>query len=134
MLKMLYKLFMHNRGNVIIETAIMFMMVTMMMAGYIYFTQAIRINTVAKIAAREGAREYAVTNDSAQAEEKTRSELALGGINPNIADVSTKAVGYKRLVTVKIGHGFYIPFTGSYNVELGGGAQYMLEENPEFFQ
>ena len=57
------KLLKNNKGTMIVEVAIMFMLVTMLTTGYLYFTQAMRINTVLKIAAREGAREYSVTNN-----------------------------------------------------------------------
>lgn len=123
-----------NRGSVIVETAVMFMIVTMLAVGYIYFTQAMRINTVAKIAAREGARQYAVTNDSYAAKEKVLSELALGGVDPGAAYVATKASGNKRMVTVQIRHAFYTPFVGECDLDLRGAAEYKLEQNPDFYQ
>lgn len=123
-----------NKGTVIVEVAIMFILVTMMAVGYIYFTQAMRINTVAKIAAREGARVYSITNNPARAKERVKSELALGGINPdeNTIDIQTKIEGDKRIVNVKIKQSFYAPFAGEYNLNLRGGAEYILENNPEF--
>lgn len=122
-----------EKGSVLIETAVMFMIVTMIVTGYIFFLQAIRIHTVAKIAAREAAREYAVTNDAGQAKERAKSELALGGVDPKYAEIEPDTDGKKRIVVIRINRGFYIPFAGSYGFELKGEASYGLEQNPEFF-
>lgn len=131
---MFYGLLKRDKGSVLVETAIMFILVTMMTVGYLYFTQAMRINTVAKIAAREGAREYAVTNEPDMARERVLSELALGGVDPYSANVSTKANGNKRTVVVQIRHTFYTPFVGEYDLDLRGAAEYKLEQNPEFYK
>jgi len=113
----------------------MFMLVIMMFAGYIYFTQAMRINTLCKIAAREGAREYSVTNNSYEAREKAKSELALGGIDPDSRGIhiTTKKDNGKRSVIVESKYGFHTPFVGEYNLNLKGGADYILEQNPKFY-
>ncbi len=126
------KLLKNNKGSVIVEVAIMFMLVTMLTTGYLYFTQAMRINTVLKIAAREGAREYSVTNNPSRTRDRIKSELSLAGIDTGKVDIDVVSNGKKRIVKVKARHGFYAPFAGEYDLDLKGGAEYILEDNPEF--
>jgi uncharacterized protein (UPF0333 family) len=125
------KLLKNNKGSVIVEVAVMFMIVTMMATGYLYFTQSMRINTTLKIAAKEGAREYSVTNNPSKARSRVKSELLLAGIDPSGVDISITSSGKKRIVNVRARHGFYAPFAGEYDLNLRGGAEYILENNPE---
>lgn len=128
------KVLKNNKGSVVVEVAAMFMLVTMMATGYLYFIQAMRINTVIKIAAREGAREFSVSNDTSRAEKRVRSELSLAGINPDEKSIKidTKKDGQKRVVNIRGRHNFYSPFSGEYRLNLKSGAEYVLENNSEF--
>lgn len=122
----------NEKGTVVVEVAVMFMVVVMIAAGYISFANAMRINTAVKIAAREAARDYSITNSASSAKERAKSELALAGIDPGKVDINISGTGKKRMVTISAKHGFYIPFAGNYTFDLGGGAEYILENNPEF--
>lgn len=121
-----------EKGTVVVEVAVMFMVVVLIAAGYVSFVQAMRINTAVKIAAREGARDYSITNSASSARERAKSELALAGIDPSKVDIEVSGSGKKRTLTIRAKRGFYIPFAGSYTFDLGGGAEYILENNPEF--
>lgn len=121
-----------EKGTVVVEVAVMFMVVVLIAAGYVSFVQAMRINTAVKIAAREGARDYSITNNASSARERAKSELALAGIDPSKVDIEVSRSGKKRTLTIRAKHGFYIPFAGSYTFDLGGGAEYIMENNPEF--
>lgn len=128
---MVGKILKNNKGSVLIEVALMFLVVTMLTVGYLYFTQAMRMQTVAQIAAREGARVYAITNNPVRARERIRAELALGRVDPDDCEILIRKDGSKRIVSVQIKRGFYVPAAGEYNLNLRGGAEYILENNPE---
>lgn len=127
----MFKLLKNNRGSVIVEVAVMFIIVTMLATGYIYFTQFMRVKTALKIAAKEGAREYSITNNPSKARSRVMAELSLAGIDSDTVDISISRDGKKRIVNVRARDGFYIPFAGEYDLNLRGGAEFTLEENPE---
>ncbi|MDN5344560.1 MAG: hypothetical protein PWQ18_671 [Clostridia bacterium] len=129
------KIIKNSKGSAVVETAIMFPLVLMLTFGFIMFTQAIRINTVLEVAAREAARTYSLTNNSSLATQKARAELALGGVpNAEQATIGLSSSGYDRKVTVDLPYNFHIPFAGGGFVKaLRGSAVFHLEPNPAHY-
>jgi Flp pilus assembly protein TadG len=127
-----FKFLKDERGNAVIEVAIMFPIVLALVFGFMMFTQAMRVNTVLQVAAREAARQYAVSNDPARAVQKAREELSLGNVDPKRATILTNADGAERKVTVKFPYGFKVPFAGEYPLTLQGSAVFRVEQSAFF--
>lgn len=109
-----------DKGSAVVEVTILLPIILMLVFGFIFFTQAIRVNTVLNVAAREGAREFAITHSSSRAIAKAKEELAIGGINPNDATVTTYQKGYERSVRVELPYFGHIAFVGKYPLMLKG--------------
>lgn len=110
----------------------MFPIVLALVFGFMMFTQAMRVNTVLQVAAREAARQYAVSDDPARAVQKARDELKLGNVDPAGATILTNAEGAERKVTVKFPYGFMVPFAGKYPLTLQGSAVFRVEQSAFF--
>ncbi|MGB9812410.1 MAG: TadE/TadG family type IV pilus assembly protein [Thermovenabulum sp.] len=121
------KIIKSKRGNAIIETTIMFMILIMLTVGYMYFTQLVRESTVLQVAARESARAYAVTGDYSFAYNKAINELKLGGIDPNRAKINIYTKGNERVARIQLNKRLIIPFAGEYRITIGGGADFKKE-------
>lgn len=126
---LLFKAFKDKKGSAIIETAIMLIVIMALTIGYLYFIQAIRINTVLQVAAREGARTYAITDSPSKARAKAEEELRIGGIDPKYVTITTKSVGSERQVFVSLRRKTRVPFAGIYNYLLQGAASYRRERS-----
>ncbi|MHB1418669.1 MAG: TadE/TadG family type IV pilus assembly protein [Bacillota bacterium] len=101
-----------EKGSAIVEVAVMFPLVIMLVAGFILLSQAIRLDTVLQVAAREGAREFSVTHDIVRAADKATEELTLGGVDPQKAAISVTSNGFDRKVVVEMPFPIYIPLAG----------------------
>ncbi|MHB1126966.1 MAG: TadE/TadG family type IV pilus assembly protein [Bacillota bacterium] len=101
-----------ERGSAIVEVAVMFPLILMLVAGFIMLSQAVRISTVLEVAAREGAREFSVTHDTVRAATKAKNELSIGGIDPDKATITVSTNGSDREVVVELSFPIYIPFAG----------------------
>ncbi len=125
------KLLMNQRGSALVEVAIMLPIIMMLVFGFIQFTTAIRINTVLQMAAREGARKYAVTENKTAAMQKTKDELKLGGINPSDTDIFVTDDNGRRVI-VEMPIPIYIPFAGGKNYKIKGDAVFHTENNLDY--
>lgn len=105
----------------------------MLIFGSIMFIQALRLQTVLDVAAREAAREYAKTHDADEARQKAEAELRLGGINPDKTNIITKSVGYEKQVIIEMDYPIMIPFGGKYNPVLRGSATFHRESVPRYW-
>lgn len=126
---LILKLLKDRKGSAVIETAVMLIIITMFTVGYLYFMQAIKINTVLQVAAREGARTYAITDSAAKARAKVEEELRIGGIDSRYVTIQTKSVGSERQVFVSLRRKTRIPFAGVYDYLLQGAASYRRERS-----
>ncbi|MHB1127559.1 MAG: TadE/TadG family type IV pilus assembly protein [Bacillota bacterium] len=120
-----------ENGSAIVEVAVIFPLIIMLVAGFIVLSQAVRIDTVLEVAAREGAREFSVTHDLGRATERAKNELDIGGVDPEKATISVTSNGFDRKVLVEFPFPIYIPFAGHWtgsqfetnNTQLGGAAK-----------
>jgi len=122
----------NDRGSAIVEVAIMFPIILMLVFGFIMFTHAVRINTVLEVAAREGARDYAKTHNKTQTIKKVKDELSIGGISPGDASIKISENGQERRVTVELSYPIYVPFAGEYGLRLKGDASFYKENDIEW--
>jgi len=114
----------NNKGSATIETAVMFLLLIMLLTGFIYFINGVTVYSVLQVAAREGAREYSLSDSESKAIKKVKMELKSGGIDPKDVNISTKKIGNERQMTVDTDYNFYIPIAGSYDLKLQGGATF----------
>lgn len=114
----------NNKGSVILETAVMFILIIVLIVGFMHLTNAVSIYAVAQTAAREGAREYAVTNNRTRAINKAKTELELGRVDPAKARITAVAEGQERRMIVTIDYSIYLPFAGKHDITLQGGATF----------
>jgi hypothetical protein len=130
----LFKLISHDEnGSAVVEVAIMMPLLLMLIFGSIMFIQAYRTQVVLDTAAREAAREYAVTHDSSEAREKAEIELMIGGINPDETNIITRVNDFERQVIIEMNYRFQVPFAGKYNPVLRGTASFHREPEPEYW-
>jgi hypothetical protein len=122
----------NDKGSAIVEVAIMFPIILMLVFGFIMFTHAVRINTVLQVAAREGARDYAKTHNQARAVEKVKDELSMAGIDPSDVDIDISVNGQERRVRVKLPYPVFVPFAGEYGLSLKGDASFHAENDVEW--
>jgi Flp pilus assembly protein TadG len=111
-----------NKGSATLETAVMFLILIIMVTGFIFLINAVTVYSVAQTAAREGAREYAITDNASKAARKAKDELSIGGIEPSSAKVTTESAGRERRVKVTIDYPIYIPLIGKSDIQIQGGA------------
>ncbi len=116
-----------SKGSTVVEVAIMFPIILALIFGFMWFTQAIRMDTILQVAAREAARQYAVSDSASRAVQKARDELALGNIDSSRASIRAYSDRGERKVTVTIPYLIQIPFMGEYPLKLQGSAVFRLE-------
>lgn len=114
----------NDKGSATIETSVMFLLIIMLTVGFIHLTHAVTLYAVAQTAAREGAREYAMTDSKAKAINKAKTELQASGVDLWRAKIHTKADGQERVVTVDIDYGFHVPLIGRKDITMQGGAAF----------
>ena len=113
-----------NKGSATLETAVMFLILIIMVTGFMFLINAVTVYSVAQTAAREGAREYAVTNNRTRAINKAKTELELGRVDPAKARITAVAEGQERRMIVTIDYSIYLPFAGNHDITLQGGATF----------
>lgn len=111
-----------EKGSATIETAVMFLLVLVLVVGFLHLTGAVTAYSVAQTAAREGAREYAETDSASSAVRKAKVELAAGGIDEEKAEIKTSSTGLERRVMVSIYYPVYLPLAGKKDFTLQGAA------------
>lgn len=120
------KLLLENKGSAIIETSVMFLLILTLVVGFIYLTNAVTTYSVVQTAAREGAREYSLTDSKTRAVNKAVYELKMGGVDADKAKITAKAEGQERRVTVAMDYTFFVPFIGSKELMLQSGATFRV--------
>ena len=113
-----------NKGSATLETAVMLLILIIMVTGFMFLINAVTVYSVAQTAAREGAREYAVTNNRTRAINKAKTELELGRVDPAKARITAVAEGQERRMIVTIDYSIYLPFAGNHDITLQGGATF----------
>lgn len=111
-----------TRGSATIEASVMFVLILILIVGFIYLTNAISVYSAVQTAAREGAREYAMTNSKTKAVRKAQTELELGKVDSDSVIINAQAEGQERRMIVTVDYSFYLPFLGNRNIILQGGA------------
>lgn len=100
---MLKKLCKEEKGSAITEFALTLPLVLLLVFGYIFFMNGVKIHIIMQTAAREGARAYANPmwegDNSADAIGTAEKELAANNIKG--ATVSAYANGYDRIVVIE---------------------------------
>lgn len=118
----------NEKGSaVIFELAFLLPVMIMIFYGYTMFTNALAIDLALKTAAREGAREYAITRDAGSGMSKASQELTSAKVFN--ANISSFEMGEGRGIKVSKIYGFNIPFIGYYGPELTGYGIF-IEEPP----
>jgi Flp pilus assembly protein TadG len=120
------KLFLENKGSAIIETSVMFLLILTLVTGFIYLTNMVTTYSVIQTAAREGAREYSLTDNNSKAVNRAIYELKMGGVDADKAKITAKAEGQERRVTVAMDYTFFVPFIGSKELTLQSGATFRV--------
>jgi Flp pilus assembly protein TadG len=113
-----------NRGSATLEASVMFILILILIVGFVYLINAVTVYAVAQTAAREGAREYSMTDSSAKAVKKAKVELETGGVDSNRATITTNAAGQERRMTVTVNYPFYVPVVGERELALRCGASF----------
>lgn len=107
------KLFKDQKGSsVIFELAVLLPVMVMIFYGYTVFTNALATDIALQTAAREGAREYAITNIASRGVAKANSELSASKVSG--ASVEHFIDGDGRGIRVSKTIGITIPFAGHY--------------------
>lgn len=118
-----------KKGSATIETAVMIILIMMLAVGFIYLSQAVTVASVVQTAAREGAREYSLTDNKAKAVNKAIIELKMGGIDSSNANIAAKAEAQERRVAVTVNYPLAVPFVGKREITLKGGAVFRVAKN-----
>ncbi len=113
-----------NRGSATIEGSVMFILILILTMGFVYLTNAITVYAVAQTAAREGAREYAMTDSRTKAVIKARTEIELSGVEIKDVSITPMAEGQERRMTVTVNYPFYVPVVGERELVLQSGASF----------
>ena len=118
-----------ERGNAIIQTAVVLPMLLGLFMGLVFYTNAMRYKLVMNMAAKEGARTYQATHGNFnKAETRANEELALGGVG----DANIEAVLNGIKVTKP--YGFYIPAFDGYLINLKSEHQFFEELDPRHYK
>lgn len=118
-----------EKGSIIVELGLLLPLLVAITYGFIMFTNVIRTDIILQVAAREGAREYAVTNDINKAKNSAILQLKMGGVDIDIINIESENIDKKRIIKVNKNISFYIPFAGQYDIRLKKGAVFYEENN-----
>lgn len=116
------RLFKCEKGSVIVELGLLVPLLAAITYGFIMFTNVVRTDIILQVAAREGAREYSVSNSSNKAINAAKLQIEMGEIDVDSVTITPKSKDKERIVAVNKTMTFYIPFAGPYNIELQKGA------------
>lgn len=121
------KFFKNQKGSaVLFELAVMIPIMIMLFYGFSMFTNALATDIALKTAAREGAREYAITGDASEGVRKARVELEASKVYSNITILPfTEDEGRGVRVSKKVS--FMIPFAKNYEMNLEGVGLFINE-------
>jgi hypothetical protein len=115
------------RGNAVVEFAVIFPLVVLVLLGSVEVTVAARTQIEVVAAAREGARHAAVDPDPAGAAAAVRAALGEAGDDARVSVVRPQVVGAAAEVTVRLPHRFAAPVLGGVTVNLIGRAVMRVE-------
>lgn len=120
------KLWKDKRGSsVLFELAVLLPLMIMIFYGFTIFTNALATDLALKTAAREGAREYAITKDENKGKNRANAELNSSKITG--ATVVSFKEGEARGIKVSKKIGVNIPFVGLYGPRLEGVGLFVEE-------
>ena len=115
-----------ERGSsTLIELAVILPVMIMLFYGFTVFTNILSIDIAIKTAAREGAREYALSGSPSEGKDRALEELLSSGVNG--ATITSFTEGDARGITVSKKIGVNIPFAGFYGPELEGVGIFVKE-------
>jgi hypothetical protein len=115
------------RGSAVVEFAIVFPLVVLLLLGSIEVAVVARAQIEVVAAAREGARHAAVDPDPAAAAAVVRSALGDAGDDARVSVVRPRVVGAPAEVTVHLPHRMAAPLLGGFAVNLVGRAVMRVE-------
>lgn len=99
---MIKKLMKEEKGSALVQTAIVIPIILLMFLGLVLFSNAYRYKIVMSMAAKEGAREYAVSmGDRDEAAKIAKKELAMGGVDADVT-VAGRKVKIEKPIGVNI--------------------------------
>lgn len=115
----------NDKGSVTLELGLFIALVCALVFGFMTIMNGVKISIALQTAAREGAREYAATNNAALGQAKANSELTALGVGEATAIPSVE--GEDRSMTLQKNYTFTIPLFGSYSKTLKGYCTFYKE-------
>lgn len=112
---------------VLFELAVMLPLMIMLFYGFAMFTNALSIDIAIQTAAREGAREYAMTNNPTDGLRKAMLELEASKVDGVTIEPFTEGDGRGIRIIKELS--FIIPFSGEHGGTLEGVGLFI--EEPE---
>lgn len=119
------KLTKDDKGSVTIELGFSIAVICAMLFGFMAIMNGVKTDIALQAAAREGAREYATTDDSSLAKLKAESEL--NSMNIGGATAVPSVEGDQRSMTLQKNYTYTIPLFGSYSKTLMGYCTFYKE-------
>jgi Flp pilus assembly protein TadG len=107
-----------ERGSAVVEFALVLPLVLVVLLGIVEVAVIARSEIQMIHAAREGAREAAVSPDTRRASAAVRSALGPAGRRARISITRPSRVGDKATVIVSLKHTVAAPFFGGYSLDL----------------
>jgi len=123
----------NENGSSVVEVAIILPLILALTFGPIFINMAQRTQMVLDTAAREGARDFAKSDNVSRAVSKAKKELQIGGVNPNDTTINAIRNGYERQVKIEMDHPMMIPFVGLLDPKLRGSATFHVESTTTYW-
>jgi Flp pilus assembly protein TadG len=114
-----------EKGSVTIELGMFIVLICSLIFGYMAMMNGVKTSIALQVAAREGAREYATTGDSAKGKTKATEELSAMHVGGATAAPSTE--GDQKSMTLTKNYSYTIPLFGTYNTTLKGYCTFYKE-------
>jgi len=116
-----------ERGSAVVEFALILPLVLILVLGLVEVAIVARSEIQLIHAAREGARQAAVSPDTAQASAAVRKALGAAGPAARISVSRPAAIGQPAQVRVSVRHRIGAPILGGFTVDLAASASMRTE-------
>lgn len=90
----------NNKGSATVEAAIMLPLLVLIVFGFLFLNGAIKDSMIIQQAAREGAREYAMTDSASSGIAVARQELVNRGLDASKASIASISHGDARGIRI----------------------------------
>lgn len=118
-----------EKGNAIIQTAVVLPMVLGLFMGLVFYTNAMRYKLVMNMAAKEGARMYQISKgDSSKAMSKAYEELSIGHVGGASVGIIPNGIQVTKP------YGFYIPFYDKHLLNLRSEHEFFEELDKRYYK